>query len=238
MLRFGNITEIDVAKCYARVKFMDDGIVSAPLQIVVMGALSTKFFHIFDINEQVACLMDENSEEGVILGALFSDEINPIGGSADKVNVVFPDNSKIEYDRSTHNYTININGSIDINASEYININSQGEVKVNANIAKVIASEINLTGSTNIIGSTSIQGNLAVTGNIISDQTISAVVALSAPAITAGTVQMIDGNLTMTGDITTTGKVEGTTVKQGSVVLGTHIHGGVQTGTGTTSTPT
>ena len=77
MLRFGNITEIDVSKCYARVKFLDDGIVSAPLQIVVMGALSTKFFHIFDINEQVACLMDENSEDGVILGAVFSDDITP-----------------------------------------------------------------------------------------------------------------------------------------------------------------
>ena len=40
-----------------------------------------------------------------------------------------------------------------------------------------------------------------------------------------------------TGDVTVTGTVTGTTVKQGSVVLGSHVHSGVQSGGSTTGGP-
>lgn len=216
MLRFGQISEIDVSKCYARVKFFDDGIVSAPLQIVVMGALSTKFFHIFDINEQVACLMDENSEDGVILGAVFSDGVNPDGGNKDVVRVKFPDGSSIEYNRDSHEYNIDVKGKINIEA-ETVN---------------VTASNVNIESATQITGATEIVGNVTVTGNITASGTVTASTAISTPSLSGPGVTMSGGNLEATGSIT------GAEVIAGTVNLETHVHGGVTTGSGSTAPPT
>lgn len=149
MLRFGNISEIDPGKCYARVKFMDDEIVSDWLQICVLGALNTKFFHIFDINEQVACLMDENSEDGVIIGAVYSDGVNPDSGDKDEFKIKFPDNSVIKYNRELHVFTLDIKGTI--------NIVSDSEVNVTSPIT-------NINGNLNVSGT--IQGGVITDGTI------------------------------------------------------------------------
>jgi len=238
MLRFGNITEIDVSKCYARVKFLDDGIVSAPLQIVVMGALSTKFFHIFDINEQVACLMDENSEEGVILGALFSDDINPNGGNKDVVRVVFPDGSSIEYNRSSHEYNINIKGKINISAQSELNILAETEinisapaVNVDAEVVNATATTVNIEGATNITGATEITGDLNVIGNITGIVVIASA-SVSTPALSGSGFSMSGAGMNVAGPI------EGTSVSANGIDLETHVHGGVQTGGGSTAPPT
>jgi phage baseplate assembly protein V len=237
MLRFGNITEIDVSKCYARVKFLDDGIVSAPLQIVVMGALSTKFFHIFDINEQVACLMDENSEDGVILGAVFSDDVTPNGGDKDVVRVLFPDDSSIEYNRNSHEYNIEIKGKINITADAEVNLDAQ-VVNLDAEVINATATSVNIEGATNITGATEITGNLIVTGNITASGTVTATTAVSTPSLSGPGVSMSSGNITADGDITSDGEVLGNTVKAGTINLATHVHSGVQTGGSSTAPPT
>lgn len=149
MLRFGNISAIDVAKGYARVTFLDDNVVSDWLQVVTLGSLQNKYFHTFDINEQVACLMDENMEDGVILGAIFSDSISPDGANKDIVRVKFPDDSSIEYNRNTHEYNIDIKGKINITAQTEINITSP---------------------LTNIDGDLTVTGT--ITGNEVTDGTI------------------------------------------------------------------
>ena len=152
MLRFGNITEVDTAKCYARVTFTDDGIVSDWLQILVRAAIQDSDSYTFDINEQVACLMDENSEQGVIMGAVFNDSKSPNGGGKGITRFLFSDNSSIEYNRNSHEYTIDVKGKI--------NIKSNSEVNIEALTAKVQAANINL------IGNTVITGNLAVSGTM------------------------------------------------------------------------
>ena len=236
MLRFGNITEIDVSKCYARVKFLDDGIVSAPLQIIVMGALSTKFFHIFDINEQVACLMDENSEDGVILGAVFSDDITPDGGGEDIVRVLFSDDSSIEYNRNSHEYNIDIKGKINITADAEVNLDAQ-VVNVDANVINATATTVNVEAATNITGATEITGNLIVTGNITASGTVTASTAVSTPSLSGPGVTMSSGNITADMEISA-GTVRGSSVISGTIDLASHVHAGVQTGSGSTAPPT
>lgn len=212
MLRIGLISEIDPVKCYARVKFIDNEIVSDWLQIVVMGAISNKFFHIFDINEQVACLMDENDEEGVILGALFNDKTSPDGGNKDVVKVNFSDDSFVEYNRSTHEYNLNVKGKINIIAESNIEIKSDALVNVEAlnatvkatALAKLEAPAIQLNGAVTI------NGNLSLGGSIS---------GLSGDPIA--------GNIEATGD-----------VKAGTISLKTHVHSGVTTGSGSTAIPT
>ena len=242
-LRYGYITEINVANMYARVTFMDDGIVSAPLQILTMGAKENKFFHMFDINEQVACLMDAESVEGVILGATFNNTTSPDGGSKDKVRVKFSDNSSIEYDRASHEYNIDIKGKINIKADSEVNIEAETAtvtattVAVDATVVNVDAETVNVDATnvaiqavTSITGATTITGNLNVVGNI-SAINVAASAAISAPSISGPGVTMSGGNMNATGE------VKGATVVAGTLDLGTHKHAGVTTGPGTTGTP-
>ena len=218
MLRFGNITEVDPTKGYARVTFTDDGIVSDWLQFVVMGAIKDNFSHTFSVNEQVACLMDENSEEGVILGAIFNDKTPPNNAGDGVFRVKFDDDSVIEYNRNTSEYTLDIKGKINISADTEININSTaGEVKINAlnatvtatAIAKIQAPSIQLTGAVAISGSLTIGGTI------------------SAP-----------GGGAISGNFEVDGQIKGATITDGTISLGTHKHIGVTTGSGTSGTPT
>ena len=68
MLKFGIVTAINPLTAKARVEFADDNILSYWLPILQKKTLKDKFYSIVDVGEQVACLMDENSEDGVILG--------------------------------------------------------------------------------------------------------------------------------------------------------------------------
>lgn len=47
----------------------------------------------------------------------------------------------------------------------------------------------------------------------------------------------VNGNVTTSGNSTTSGTLTGGTVKQGSIVLGSHTHSGVQSGGGSTGAP-
>jgi len=211
MLRFGNITEVYPAKGYARVTFTDDGVVSDWLQFLTMGAIKDNFSHTFSVNEQVACLMDENSEEGVILGALFNDKTPPNNGGDGVFRVKFDDDSVVEYDRNSHEYTLDIKGKINISADTEININSTaGEVKVNAlnatvtatALAKIQAPAIQLTGAVAISGALTVGGTITSPGG-----------------------GAISGDLKATGD-----------VQAGAVSLKTHRHTSTTNGN-PTSTP-
>ena len=96
--------------------------------------------------------MDENSEQGVILGAIFNDSTNPKLGGKGITRFQLSDNSVIEYDRNSHEYNLDIKGKI--------NIKSDLEVSVQTLSAKITATSVA------IIGNTAITGNLAVSGTL------------------------------------------------------------------------
>ena len=229
MLRYGNISEFDPQTGYARVAFIDDGIVSDWLQIIVKNSLGNKYFHAFEINEQVACLMDENLEDGVILGSIYSDVTPPESGNSNVVKVNFSDGSMIEYNRQSHEYNLDIKGKININATSDIKIESDSVVNVSALTANITSTTLTKIESPTI----QLNGSVAVSGAITLTGTISS--PGGAP---------ISGNLKATGDIesggniSTSGEISGGVVKDGSVTLGNHTHSGVTTGSGTTGPPT
>jgi phage baseplate assembly protein V len=132
MLRFGNISSIDADKGRARVSFPDDGIVSGWLPLVVTKALKDKHYYMPDINEPVACLMDENLEDGVILGAIYNGKTAP-GGSkgADITSIEFEDGTLIEYDRSASKLTLKCAGKVEIETTE---AEIKGPLKVTGSI--------------------------------------------------------------------------------------------------------
>lgn len=112
MLKYGIISEVDTSKGLARVTFDDDGIVSGWLPVSVPKSLNDKFFAMPDVNEHVWCVMDDNAENGVIGGSLYSTVSQPIGGGADIVAVRFSDGTRVEYDRAGHKLTVTVGDSV------------------------------------------------------------------------------------------------------------------------------
>ncbi len=99
-----------------------------------------------DINEQVACMMDEHGEEGIVLGAIYSDaDTTPISNQ-DKYHITFNDGTVLEYDRANHILTANV----------------QGVANITAQTANITA-EININGNVNVSGSMTVSGTVTST---------------------------------------------------------------------------
>ena len=117
MLRFGIVSQINPVLAQARVSFGDDDLTSYWLPVLQLKTMKDKFFVMPDIGEQVACLMDENSEDGVTLGAIYSTEDVPIVTSEKQISLNLENNSLVNIDKETNTLTItfqniNLNGSI------------------------------------------------------------------------------------------------------------------------------
>lgn len=117
MLRFGIVSQINPVLAQARVNFDDDDSTSFWLPILQTKTLKDKFYSIPDIGEQVACLMDENSEDGVILGSIYSTEDVPVVTSEKQISLNLENNALINIDKETNTLTItfqniNLNGNI------------------------------------------------------------------------------------------------------------------------------
>lgn len=117
MLRFGIVSQIDPINVQARVSFEDDESTSFWLPVLQTKTLKDKFYAMPDIGEQVACLMDENSEDGVILGAIYSTEDVPVVTSEKQISLNLENNSLINIDKETNSLNItfeniNLNGNI------------------------------------------------------------------------------------------------------------------------------
>lgn len=128
MLRFGIVSQINPVLAQARVNFGDDDSTSFWLPILQTKTMKDKFYSIPDIGEQVACLMDENSEDGVILGAIYSTEDTPVVTSEKQISLNLENNAQINIDKETNTLTvtfqnINLNGNINHNG---VLINTDG----------------------------------------------------------------------------------------------------------------
>ena len=110
MLKFGIVTNINPALAQARVQFADDDVLSYWLPILQQKTQKDKFYAIPDIGEHVACLMDENSEEGVILGAIYSALDNTPASSKNQLMIKFEDESYINFDKETGILTLKFTG--------------------------------------------------------------------------------------------------------------------------------
>ncbi len=109
MLKYGIVTEIDTAKARVRVRFPDaDGMVSWWLQVLQTKTKHDRFYAMPDVDEHVACEMDEGCENGVVLGAVYSDPEPPPADDADLALILFKDQARIAYDRQAHELTVEL----------------------------------------------------------------------------------------------------------------------------------
>ena len=111
MLRFGKISQYDPVRGYARVKFDDIGIVSDFLPVLSNSTKTVISEFPISNENQVACLMDDQCNAGVILGAVFSDDVKPTAASEDKFQVKFDDGLIITYDKAAKKLTLAISNT-------------------------------------------------------------------------------------------------------------------------------
>jgi phage baseplate assembly protein V len=164
MFKNGTITERNPATGMVRVSFLEDeNIVSDWISIVVPFASKNSLFAMPDVGEQVACMMDEHCENGVCLGAIYSNDVKPKQSGDDISSVEFSDGTKVIYDRGAHTLNIDTKGDITIKTTK--------NVKIECLNATVKASATTKIDSPN----TQITGILTVDGNIIGKAAIQAV---------------------------------------------------------------
>ncbi len=166
MLRFGIISQINPQTVQARVKFGDDESTSFWLPILQTKTMKDKFYAMPDIGEQVVCLMDENSEDGVVLGSIYSTEDTPVINTEKQISLNLENNSLINIDKETNTLTvtfqhINLNGNINHNGTL---INTNG-IKSDSDITDKASSMQEMREVYNQHSHTGNQGNPTSTPN-------------------------------------------------------------------------
>jgi phage baseplate assembly protein gpV len=151
LLRFGRISDIDADKGLCKVSFGEDNVVTDWIPTIHNGTSGNSYFHTFDINEHVACMMSDNGITGVILGAIYSKNLQPIESGEDVVSVVFNANNKIVFNRQTGEMEIKASGGVTINGD----LTVQGSVDASGDVTAGLTN-ISLTGHTH---------EVVVTGN-------------------------------------------------------------------------
>jgi phage baseplate assembly protein gpV len=107
ILIYGTITKVYPSEGLAVVNFDDRDIASKKLPIIYPRTFKDQVSDPMEEGEHVACVMDSNLEDGVILGAMYSQaDTPPDGVGADVTMRKFKDGTVFKYDRTANEYSI------------------------------------------------------------------------------------------------------------------------------------
>lgn len=163
MLRFGIVVALDESRGMVRVQYTDmDGEVSYWLAVLKAKTLKDKAYWMPDLGEHVAVLIDENAEEGVVLGAIYSEADSVPVSNKDKAYIKFEDGTEIEYDRKSH--------VLRIDSEKEIFLKAKNKITVQAPVIRMLGmspSDIAFEGDFRLIGNLYVEGNIHATGSII-----------------------------------------------------------------------
>lgn len=206
---FGIVTAVDAGRGWARARLPEyDNLETAFLPVLQRRTHRDKALNLPDVGEQVALLLDLRGEDGVILGAIWS-EVDPVPQTdgADVDVRRYADGTVLRYDRTAHRLTADVQGEIVAACTGKADVTAEGPARVESKAALTLAAPtITMRGA---LSMRSYEGDGPTTAEI-------------------------DGPLTVKrGDVT----VPDNDVKAGDVSLKEHRHGGVDTGGGTSGPP-
>ncbi len=165
MLNYGYITEVDYSKGFAKVDLVGKNIPTGWIQMLVQSSKETKHIFPYAIGEYVAVLMVDNSDNGVILGAVYGGDDKPDGGSENVYRIKFKDGATIEYDTDASTLKIDAVSALDI-AAEDVTITVSGTCTIDGNLY--------VTGDINVDGSIDALDDISTTGNVDAFSDVSA----------------------------------------------------------------
>ncbi|MCS3806689.1 phage baseplate assembly protein V [Chromobacterium alkanivorans] len=179
-LKFGTVSASKPG--FARVRLPDlDNMRTMWLPIAYPKTLQDQCCWTYDNGEHVAVLLDARGEDGVILGAVYSDADKPPVTDPNKFAVRFKDGALLEYDRGTHVLTVT--------GVQKVVVQADAEILLQAG-AKVTVStpEAEFSGNVLVKGKLVGQGGMAVSGG-------------------GGAAAVISGKVEVEGDIHASGSV-------------------------------
>lgn len=218
ILKIGEVTNIDPAKCKIRATFDDeDGKTSFWLPVLQRKTLHDKDFWLPDVGEDVLCLFFNEAEEaGFAIGSFYAGDVDIPGQSIDIRAVKFKDGSEFSYNRNSHelkgvigstNFTLN-RQNITIAAPDAISQSSK-TVEING------SNQVEIKGGTSVdITTPTLNLNIGGTKMKLND---------SSATISSQNVRF-EGNLDIKGDCSVQGNfsVSGN-IDAGGTVSGTNI---------------
>lgn len=137
LLKFGAVASVTDAG-HVCVRFDDlDGMVSKPLKVVVSRAHKDKAHHAPDIGAQVACVVDENIEDGVVLGEVYSDADPTATGNPALWYWKMADGSEFEFDRDSGKLRIKTTSDITVETTAAATVKAATDITLDAPLVKV-----------------------------------------------------------------------------------------------------
>lgn len=146
-LKFGDVQKFEAGKVTVR---FDDGLVSPPLRLATGRTKGDTTYDQFAEGEEVAVLMDDNGESGLVLGAVYSEKSPPPDDAEKLWSHRFEDGTKFEYDREAKKLTIETEGEVALTTKGNATIDVTGNVEVKA----TGTAKLEATGSVTIHGAT------------------------------------------------------------------------------------
>ncbi|HEB1133235.1 TPA: phage baseplate assembly protein V [Escherichia albertii] len=205
----GIISDIDETSVRVRVTLPEcDNLKSNWLAVLQRNSQDNKDYWLPDMGEQVEVLLDDNGEDDVVLGAVYSTVDTAPVASRDKRYVQFSDGAAFEYDRSTHQLTIN--GGIEkivIEVIDHTNLTSPNvevkaqQVTVTSDTVDIKAATVTVdapmstfTGNVTVMKKLTWLGGMAGSGGIGNAATITGNVNVIGNVQASGTLQDSGGN--------------------------------------------
>ncbi|EAO2687535.1 phage baseplate assembly protein V [Salmonella enterica] len=213
----GIISDIDETVVRVRVTLPEcDNLRSNWLPVLQRNTQDNKDYWLPDIGEQVEVLLDENGEDGVVLGAVYSTVDTAPLASRDKRYVQFSDGAAFEYDRELHQLTIN--GGI-----EKIVIEVKESTRLTSPRVEVKAQQVLVTAETVSVEATDVSVEASSVGVNAQNVTVDAPLSTFTGDVTVmkkltwlggmagsggvGNSAVITGNVNVLGNVNASGSV-------------------------------
>ena len=138
----GIVSEVIANKGAVRVTLPDaDNTDTYELPVLMRCSRGSRHYHLPAVGDQVYVALDDNGEDGCVLGAIYSEADPPPFSSADKCGMIFSDSTAVKYDQNVHlmdlefpdGTTMQYNAqshSLNVAACGTVNINVQGNAAV------------------------------------------------------------------------------------------------------------
>ncbi|PHV00158.1 phage baseplate assembly protein V [Iodobacter sp. BJB302] len=118
---------------FARISLPDtDNLRTMWLPIAYPKTQDDECYWTYDTGEHVALLLDAQGEDGVIIGAIFSDADTPPVTDSNKFGIRFNDGAMLEYDRQTHTLSVTGVSKVIVEASTTIVLKAGSKVTIDS----------------------------------------------------------------------------------------------------------
>lgn len=186
-LQTGTVSAVDADGVKARVRLPEcDNMRTNWLDVLQRNTQNNKDYWLPDVGEQVKVLLDENGEDGVILGAVYSDVDKPQFSDKNVRGTKFSDGAEFSYNRASH--TLTIRGGI-----EHMVIECSADVMVKTQKATIDAPQTEVTGDLLVKGKLTYEGGMAGSGGEGAAATIQGNVEIEGNAHSTGSM-LSDGD--------------------------------------------